>query len=69
MKWMWGLSLVLVVLWIFWIEFGPGMGNVWLRLDATGERVFAPEGIWAVLVAPWKELAAGRIPDMNTNRV
>ena len=48
------------ILWILWIEFGPGMGNVWLRLDASGERVFAPQGIWAVLIAPWKELAQGR---------
>lgn len=55
--------LVVLIVWVVWIiriEFGTGMGNVWLRMDATGQRVFHPQGIWAMLIAPWKELVAGR---------
>ncbi len=55
------LGVLLVwILWIVRIEFGPGLGNIWLRMDASGCRVFNLQGMWAMLIAPWKELAAGR---------
>ncbi len=57
---LWIATLAILLFWILWIEFGKGMGNVWLRMDTTGERVFHPQGVWAMLIAPWRELAAGR---------
>ncbi len=58
--WLWITGIFMVVAWIVRIEFGNGMGNVWLRMDATGQCVFNPFGMWAMLFAPWKELAGGR---------
>ena len=35
----------------------PGMGNVLFRIDSTGNKVFSPDSLLNIIIAPFKYIA------------
>jgi hypothetical protein len=57
----------MVIVWLAYLELSPRLGNIWLRPDAEGVRRFAPGGLKALFVAPWRtwELWSPAFWDVN----
>lgn len=53
-KWVGIAAAVYLIAWALYLEISPSMGNVWWRTGTTGAKEFAPWGIWAAAVAPFK---------------
>lgn len=44
------------IMFLLYIEFGSGMGGVWLRRDSLNNTVFSPRGIIGFLKKPFTSL-------------
>ena len=40
-------------LYALYIQFAPGMGNTWLRMNVNNEYVFAPGNLFRLMVHPF----------------
>jgi hypothetical protein len=45
---------ITIIFWLFNLEKGNGMGNVWLRPNDKGEIIFAYKSLLKMLVEPFK---------------
>lgn len=44
------------IIWLLNLQFNPKIGNVWIRPDESGKRVFCPKSIISLLIAPFQNL-------------
>lgn len=56
MKVLYTSLLVSSILWLLNLQFNPKIGNVWIRPDDTGKKVFCPMSIISLLIAPFQNL-------------
>ena len=61
------LLIIPFILWFFLLELHPGLGNIWLRGNASGSKSFAPNNVWNLMIFPFKNRAIWSLKywDMN----
>jgi hypothetical protein len=48
--------IIVLILWVLYIEFAPRMGNIWLRPNSKGNKTFRPSGILNLMIQPFTDL-------------
>ena len=45
-------SVIITIYYIFYLEFSPSMGNIWIRKDDQGNKHICPYNIWILMIHP-----------------
>lgn len=62
------LSLIIsIIIWLFNLEKGNGMGNVWLRPNEDGKIIFSYRSLIKLLIEPLKNIFYWKVKNWDIN--
>lgn len=50
-------SVVGTLLYALYVQYGPGLGGIWIRPDSLGNPVFVPHNLLTLMIEPFKNKA------------
>ena len=48
--------LLSLIIFLIYLEFSPNLGNIWYRIDSTGNRKIMIKGAISVILYPFKNI-------------
>lgn len=63
------IVLISTIIYALYVQFSPGLGNIWIRQDSQKKNRFSPYGLINMMRRPFHDIHFWKFPNLHMNWV